>query len=164
MNKTQMVWGIVLLVVGSLLLLAALGVPALSIAAWWPVGLTFLSLYFHWSALLKPGERPKELLVPGGILLVYSLLLLWCSLMGWSTMNTLWPIFLLGPALGMLELYLLGGRKRGLLVPSCILVLLALCFLMQQLIPGAEKYVVPLLLIVGGVLMLIPHGKQEKKQ
>jgi hypothetical protein len=48
-------------------------------------------------------------------------------------MEDLWPIFPLGVAIGLLQLYLSGQREKGLLIPIGILGVISLFFLINNL-------------------------------
>jgi hypothetical protein len=48
-------------------------------------------------------------------------------------MEYLWPLFPLGVAIGLLQLYLFGVREKGLLIPVGILGAVSLFFLINNL-------------------------------
>lgn len=128
---------------------------------WWPMLLILPGLGFEKGALDKEHSN-TGMAVPAGIFLTYGGLLLICSLLGWHWMSRLWPLFLAGPAIGMLQLYWLDGRRdRGLLIPVFVLGGLSLCFLMFGLFSSLRGYLGPILLIGLGLFLLIPKHRKK---
>lgn len=84
-----------------------------------------LGVFFHWMYFSLIG-RGIGLLVPGGILLTAGLT---CQIAivtdSWITM---WPGFILAPAVGLFELYWFGTRNKYLLIPINILAVLSFIF------------------------------------
>ncbi|WP_338781369.1 hypothetical protein [Metabacillus sp. FJAT-52054] len=54
-------------------------------------------------------------------LLVLGLLFIFETAAGWNYAGSTWPVYLLAAAFGLFELWLFGGRERGLLIPICVL-------------------------------------------
>lgn len=66
--------------------------------------------------------------MPGGILTTYGFLFLTNSIFGWHLMEKLWPIFPIGVAIGLFQLYIFGKREKELLIPIGILSGLSIFF------------------------------------
>ena len=121
----------------------------------WPLllvagGFYFFSLYFMNRAVYG-------VLMPGTILTVYGLMFLYCSLTAWSSMEHLWPLFIIAPGFGFLAMYLGGKRETGLLIPGWILTGIGGIFLLAFHEGG---YLFPALLILLGAAVLLAHRRQ----
>ncbi len=156
MKNNNMFPGIILIGLGATMLANRFGLISLGIELFWPLFLLIPGLMFEISYFTT--GRNAGTLVPGGILTVYGLLFFFNILTKWSFMDSLWPIFILGPAVGLFQLYLFGDRSRGVLIASAILGTLSLVFLSFSLFGFALDYLAPVLLILLGSLILI-RGK-----
>jgi hypothetical protein len=106
-------------------------------------------------------RRNFGVLMPATILLVYGALFQFCALTDWDYMSELWPTFILGPGLGLLMMYLLGKRDRGLLVPAFILIgLSAIFYVAFGPLQRFGRYW-PVLLILAGLILLLMRQKQQ---
>lgn len=121
------VFGLVLVILGALLLLGNIGLIHIGLENIWPLFLMGMGLLFELS-FFSSGRKDPGLLVPGGILITISIVFLVCVTLGWHWMQKLWPLFILAPAVGLLQLYLFGQRERGLLIPGGILAVVGLTF------------------------------------
>ncbi len=68
-------------------------------------------------------------------------------------MEYLWPIFPLGVAIGLFQLYLFGGREKRLLIPIGILGAVSIFFLINNLIKNL--FFIDFGLLAGIVLVVI---------
>ena len=155
-KKGNLVWGIFLIVIGSIFLLG--NVSRVGMETIWPifplaVGLAFWVAFFY-------DRKNFGLLMPGSILLVVSLLFFYCNFIGWWHMETLWPIFILAPAVGFFAMYFGGAKDQGLLIPAGILSALGIIFLFVS--SGLGDYW-PVFLIVAGILIIVLQGRAGKK-
>ncbi len=114
----SLVWGTVLLLVGVVLTLGQLNVIRLDGDMTWPVIVLAIGLIFHLYYFFSR-EHNEGLLVPGGILLVYGVLFLLSQ--GGQSIGKLWPLFILGPAFGLFELYVFSKGRKGSMIPVFIL-------------------------------------------
>ena len=149
----SMVWGIVLLLAGVVLTLSQLRVIDISGNMTVPVILLGLSVVFHlYYFLSRVGN--EGLLVPGGILLVYGFLFLAIEL--WPvSMGMLWPLFILGPAVGLFELYAFSGGKKGSMVPVFILTAIGGGLLLYNMDIASFGVIAAIILIGIGVALMI---------
>jgi len=106
-------------------------------------------------------RKDAGLLVPGGILITYGLLFLFNVYYGWHLMDNLWPIFPLGVAIGLFQLYLFGGRDKGLLIPVGILGAVSLFFLVNNLLYVDFRLVAGIVLVLIGILIIFNKGKKD---
>jgi len=151
--------GYVLIGLGTLFVLATYSGMEMHMNVLWPAFLLIPGIGFHLLFFMNPVPKRAGLLVPGGILLVYAPLFFFSALFFDGDMSKTWPIFLLGPALGLFELYIFGGRKHALLIPISILTVVALIFLTSTLLSTQIGGILGIILIACGGFMLM-----KKKQ
>lgn len=156
----NMVLGAAFILVGTLVLLSNLGYLNFSWSYIWPMALLIPGVYMHISFFTGLDKNPG-ILVPGGILTTYGILFYANVILGWGLMNDLWPVFLIGIALGLFELYIFGGQDRALLIPVTILGGLGLIFLTRSEFLLNKKYIAPAFLIIIGI-MILSKGRKEK--
>ncbi|KZE52301.1 hypothetical protein AV540_10560 [Brevibacillus parabrevis] len=158
----RQIGGYLLIGIGAIFVLATyLGIP-LAIDKLWPAFLLIPAIGFHLFFFMDPKPHRAGLLVPGGILLVYAPLFFFSAVFADGDMSHTWPFFLLGPALGLFELYVFGGRRAALLIPIAILTLVAIVFLMANFLSTQIGGTIGLLLIlVGG--FLLTKKKQDQQ-
>jgi hypothetical protein len=149
------VFGVALIVLGIVFLLANLGVFRIRGQLVWTYVLILLGLAF-WISFFFDRSRIGSLM-PGSVLLTIGLLFHYTSTHGWETLSLLWPFFLLAPAFGFYAMFVFGSHERGLLVPAGILTVLAAFFFLQG--SGRDlRLVWPAALIAVGVLLLFRRG------
>jgi len=151
-------WGLLCLIIGLALLCNALfGIELFSMSNLWPLfvlipGLCFEATYFT-------TRKAPALLVPGGILTVIGLLFFFEVATGWRFSEYTWPVYIIAAAAGLFQLYLFGGKPKGLLFVISILSIVAgtsfLVMILGALVHIAQyNFIVPLSLIVIGVFIL----------
>ena len=123
----------------------------------WPLFLLIPGIVFELSYFIY--RKDAGLLVPGGILITYGLLFLVNVNYGWHLMDNLWPIFPLGVAIGLFQLYLFGGREKGLLIPVGILGAVSLFFLFNNLLFVDFRLLAGILLVVIGIWIILKKTK-----
>ena len=161
-NRGVLILGLILIVAGILGLLSGFGVLSVGWGQIWPLFLVIPGLLFEFGFFLN-GRRDPGLLVPGGILLTYGILFAFCSAYGFSWMGKLWPFFLLGPAIGIFQIYLFGTHDKSLLIPVGILGGLSLIFLLANLTTmDIGSILFPVILIIVGIVILL-HARREDK-
>ncbi|WP_199618816.1 hypothetical protein [Paenibacillus alkalitolerans] len=150
MSNRTMPLAIGIIIAGVIILLGKLGFFQTVGALFWPLiplaaGAAFHLL--HWNRVL-----PSGVLIPGGILVVLSLLFLFCSWFGWGWMKVLWPVIPFGVAVGLYE-FSSAERIPALRAVSFGIGGGALLLLVIMLVAQVNVYVLALLLIVGGVVL-----------
>ncbi|PWK09586.1 LiaI-LiaF-like domain-containing protein [Tumebacillus permanentifrigoris] len=155
--------GILLLLVGAVLAFGTLGVVTVSVAYLWPLFMLVPGIMFHVTFFSNPKQSRSGLLVPGGVLIVYGLLFLFCNIFGWDSLENLWPVFLIGPSVGLFESYLFGSRQPGLLIPASILMVLALLFLGFNVLSGLLGGGLGVVLVLAGLWVLFGRGVGKSK-
>ncbi len=157
MKKINYLFGLFLLFIGVLLILANFGVIEIIWENLWPLFLLISGIVFELSYFIS--RKDAGLLVPGGILITYGLLFLVNVSYGWHLMEDLWPIFPLGVAIGLLQLYLFGQREKGLLIPIGILGAISLFFLINNLFFIDFKLLAGIVLVVIGIWIIFKKAK-----
>ena len=159
-------WGIILILIGvGAILNNIFNIRFFTIGELWPIfvlipGLSFEAGYF------SRGKEPG-LLVPGGILTTIGVLFFFETFTNWHFSEYTWPVYLLAVAIGLFQLYLFGGRKRGLLVPVFILTTIAVIAFATMLF-GSVFYwintslIVPIVFISIGVYILLENFSKQK--
>lgn len=161
MRRGNTTLGGLLILVGGLLLAARFFFrdPLLSLDAgdFWPIIIFLVGAGFelaYYITLKAPG-----LLVPGGILTTYSLLFFFETATNWRFASVTWPIYLLGVAVGLFQLYLHNGRPKGLLTAVGIIGgIVAACFIAMsfRFVLGIVDLgiLIPVVLLVGGLILV----------
>jgi len=159
MKKINYLFGLFLLFIGALLILANFGVIEIVWDNLWPLFLLIPGIVFELSYFIY--RKDAGLLVPGGILITYGLLFLVNVIFGWHLMEDLWPIFPLGVAIGLFQLFLFGGREKGLLIPVGILGAISLFFLINNLLFVDFRLLVGILLVVIGIWIIFKKIRSD---
>ncbi|HEY5560648.1 MAG TPA: DUF5668 domain-containing protein [Clostridiaceae bacterium] len=164
MKRYTNFWGVILIILGALLLFNKIYFFAdLNIGNLWPLFVLLPGLAFEFSYFIE--RKSAGLLVPGGILTSLGSLFLFETFSKWSFAAYTWPVYPLGVAIGLLQLYIFGKHTRGLLIPVFILTMVS--FLGFAVILYGSIYVwinidliVPITLISLGIILLI--GRRKK--
>ncbi|MBD2870152.1 hypothetical protein [Paenibacillus arenilitoris] len=151
--------GIILLLAGVVILLGKLGVFSFLGAIFWPLLVLIPGLLLH---VLYFGRLvPAVVLVPGGALIVYALLFIFCNLFGWDKLRYLWPLFVFGVAAGLYEYYLFGSsRNRVVFTASIALAAASAVFIVLPLLWSWGIYAIAIALIAAGAWMML--GKRKR--
>ncbi len=157
LKRGNLIWGIFLILIGCVFLIGNLSQVGMEIL--WPVfpfavGLAFWIGYIY-------DRKNIGLLMPGSILVVISLLFFCCAIFDWWRMETLWPVFIMAPAVGFVAMYFGGKKEQGLLIPAGILFSIGIIFLFVS--SGLGDYW-PVLLIIAGVLLIVSHTFIRQKE
>ncbi|MBA7574495.1 hypothetical protein ES708_16306 [subsurface metagenome] len=157
MKKINYIFGFLLLCIGVILILSNFGVIEIVWDNLWPLFLLIPGIVFELSYFIY--RKDAGLLVPGGILITYGLLFLVNVIYGWQLMEYLWPLFPLGVAIGLLQLYLFGVREKGLLIPVGILGAISLFFLINNLLFVDFWLLAGVALVVIGIWIIFKKAK-----
>lgn len=158
-------WGIVLVLAGVALILVQADLLELDWGYLWPAGMILIALLFHVQFFAGRGHSPG-VLVPGGILLVYGCLFMYMRIAGWHNAGSLWPIFLVGPGFGLMELKLFSRGRQGSWVPVIILFSLAIFFFIRDSFSSLPIAFATALIVIGIIIIIVTvfdkKGKSEK--
>ncbi len=170
MRKSNSALGGLLVIIGGLLLAARFlfNKPLISLGPddFWPMIILLAGAGFelaYYVSLKAPG-----LLVPGGILTTYGLLFFFETATNWRFAEYTWPVYLLGVAVGLFQLYMHVGRPKGLLTGICIIAgIAAACFIVMFfrvfLSTVDLAVVIPLILIGGGLIMFFGRSSSKSR-
>jgi len=159
MYRFPKILGMLLLLVGIILLASNFGYIEISWQYSWPLFLLVPGILFEFGFFIH--RKHPGLLVPGGILTTYGLLFFVNVIYGWQWMAFLWPVFLLGVAIGLFQLYLFGERERGLLIPIGILTVLSLFFLANHLVNINFRLIAGIIFIFIGLGIILKQVQSK---
>ncbi|MDD3243347.1 MAG: hypothetical protein PHD32_06475 [Eubacteriales bacterium] len=162
-NKSMILWGVILVAVGVLLVLTQVGVLHITGDMLPAVIMLGVGVCFHIGFALSGGKNPG-LLVPGGILLVYGGLYLACAIGGFGMMAKLWPLYILGVALGLFELYAFSRGRSGSMIPVFILTTVGGAFLLGNYTQLSGVIVVGIALVILGVVLFVNAFERAKRR
>jgi hypothetical protein len=163
-NRGILIFGLLLIIAGILGFISSFGFITIGWGQIWPFFLILPGLLFELGFFIN-GRKDPGLLVPGGILLTYGILFYYCSANGFSWMGKLWPLFLLGPAVGIFQLYLFGTHDRSLLIPVGILGGLSLVFLLSSLTTiSVGSVLLPAILIITGIVVIFNARGYDRRK
>ncbi|MGM0879586.1 MAG: hypothetical protein ACQEXQ_00910 [Bacillota bacterium] len=151
--------GIILLLAGAVILLGKLGVFSFLGAIFWPLLVLIPGILLH---VLYFGRLvPAVVLVPGGMLVVYALLFVFCNLLGWDSLKYLWPLFIFGVAAGLYEYYLFGSsRPPVVLTASIALAAASALFIILVLLWSWGIYAIAVAFIAAGIWMMLSKRRR----
>lgn len=150
MTRNNYSIGLLLIGIAVILILGKLGVFAVLGKLFWPLIVLGIGALLH--ALHYIRLAPSSIVVPGGALITYALIFLFCNLFGWSFMKYLWPGFLFGIAVGLYELYVLDRHSpRSVLTVAIIIALVSAVLFAMTLLFTLSAYIIALLLIAVGL-------------
>jgi hypothetical protein len=148
-NRYSLGWIIAL--VGLAILLGELGFFSALGSFFWPLLLLVPGIILH--LLHFNRSLPSSVLIPGGILVIYSLMFFYCNIFGWGSMSYLWSAFIFGVAVGLYEYYLFDRYPpRGVFIAAVALGALSLVLFVISTIAFLGMYLVAALLIVIGIM------------
>jgi len=161
MKKINFIFGSFLLFIGVLLILANFGIIGINWSKLWPLFLLIPGILFELGYFIY--RKDAGLLVPAGILITYSILFSVNIIYGWDLMEDLWPIFPLGVAIGLFQLYLFGKREKGLLIPIGILGAISIFFIINNLFFANFGLLAGIGIIVIGLWIIFKKAKSNNK-
>jgi len=122
MSNIRLFFGVFLIIVGIILALSQLGLP-IDFGNFWPFLLLVPGLFF-WGLFYSKKNQPgiSSVLIPGTILVLYSLYFFFNQFTDYKYASETSFIFTFGVALGFFIMYYFGGKKqREVLIPAWIL-------------------------------------------
>lgn len=158
MQANRMSLGVIIILLGVFILLGKLGVISFVWSIFWPVFILAPGVLFHLFYFSR--TMPAGVLIPGGILITYSLMFFYCGLFGWHSMSYLWPGFILGVAVGLYEYYMFSDEKpREAWIAAMILGVISIIFFGFSLLNSNGIYFIAALLILIGIIMIVRRPK-----
>lgn len=162
-SNKDMKLGIFIAAAGLIILLGKLGVFGFLGRALWPLVILIPGLFLH---VLFFGKRASAVvLVPAGILTVYGLLFGFCNTWGWGYMSHLWPVLLLGVAVGLYEYaFYSPARTGGLTAFAVILGALSVVLLVFSMIGTGALYLLGIVLVAAGIWLMSGRKKRGSRK
>lgn len=161
--------GLLFIVIGILLLIGKyfreVDSTEMLFSVYWPsFTVLLIGIILHLLYLLTEWKGSVYLLIPGGILITLGTLFqvaVYNDAWGY-----VWPGFIIAPAVGLAEYYLLGGRNKWALIPIVILtsvsIILFLVFTVGELVSfDAVQWVLAVLFILVGLFIML-GGKPKR--
>lgn len=165
-TRSRSVVGILLILAGVIFLtLKFLGID-FHAADLWPLIVLGIGLAFELSYFIK--RKNAGILVPGGILTTIGILFFFEVMTGWRYSGYTWPIYILAVAIGFFQLYIFGGRRRGVfiafVVMQCIFALNATITVLQWFSQKVDFDVIVSigLIVIGIAIYLRKRSKHEE--
>lgn len=168
MKRSNTLLGGAFVVLGAILLSARylFGADMFSLGPddFWPMIVLLLGVVFE--LVYFTAQRAPGFLVPGGILTTYGLLFFFEVSTNWRFAAYTWPVYILGVAIGLFQLYLFTGRPKGLLIAVGILAgvaLAALAVILFRVFLSTVDLglVIPAGIIVVGLILALGRGKPK---
>jgi hypothetical protein len=154
MAKNNYSLGLILIALAVVLILGKLGVIGFLGNLFWPIFVLLPGLLFH--VLFFGRILPVGVLVPGGMLITYSLMFFFCNIFGWGSMVFLWPGFIFGVAVGLYELHIFNRNSpRGTFTAAWLLAVISIVFFAITFLFTVSSYVIAVVLIGIGLWMLL---------
>lgn len=156
MNRTLIYTGTSLLVLGLFSLLAATGVLPVHMGFIWPLSLLIPGLFFEIAYFIQAERYREEILIPAGLLIVYSALFLYIGSAGTERLLLWWPVFPLGAGIGFLQAWVFGAHRVAYLMIGQFLGVFSLLALVFNAL-GVDLYGVlfPIVLILLGLAAMV---------
>ncbi|WP_151735864.1 hypothetical protein [Paenibacillus tengchongensis] len=161
-SKNDIKLGVFIVAAGLLIFLGKLGVFGFLGRTLWPLVLLIPGLLLH--VLFFTRRAPASVLIPGGILVVYGLLFGFCNTWGWGVMAHLWPVLLLGLAVGLYEYAFYTPRSGAVAIAGIVLGILSLVLLFFSVMGTGALYVLGILLVLGGVWIIAGRGRSRSSR
>lgn len=162
-SKNDMKLGVFIAAAGLIILFGKLGLFGFLGRALWPLVILVPGLFLH--VLFFSRRAPATVLIPAGILTVCGLVLGFCNTWGWGFMNHLWPLLLLGVAVGLYEYSLYSpARTGGLTTTAVILGVLSLVLFIFSLMGTGALYLLGAVLIAGGLWLMAGRRKSGSRR
>ncbi|AHM67011.1 hypothetical protein ACT3XG_16400 [Paenibacillus polymyxa] len=158
-GKERMI-GVGIVAVGLIILLGKLGTFSFLGRNLWPLLILIPGIVLH--AMYMMRKVSPFMLLPAGILSVYGFLFFLCNTWGWHLMVYLWPMFLLGVAIGLWE-YAINdiSLSRNVYTGSVLLGLISVLLLIITLLSTGIMYIIAVLLIGAGIWLVINNRSKR---
>lgn len=150
-SKNRML-GFFLVIIGAVLIMDYYQIISFSIWNLWPLILIYIGAkaerdYFS-------GRAGGRNLLTGATLLTYGLFFLLGNFTSWGIQGRLWPLYIMGPGIGFLQMAYFGHRPRKNFRTGLLLVGISCLFLIESFIRIEYDLILYVGLIAVGLFML----------
>ncbi|WP_316246796.1 hypothetical protein [Paenibacillus ihumii] len=161
-DNNKLMTGILILAAGIIILLGKWGVFSFLGKALWPLILLIPGILLHLWVFAR--RASSELLLPAGILVVYSILFFIGIIGGWTFLfHKLWPAFILGIAVGLFEYYAYASqRQSGMLLTAVVLAAVSVILLGWSVFSISFVYLLAIVLIAAGAWLILARGNSGR--
>lgn len=161
-NNNKLMTGILILAAGIIILLGKWGVFSFLGKALWPLILLIPGILLHLWVFARRGS--SELLLPAGILVVYSILFFIGIIWGWTFLfYNMWPAFILGISVGLFEYYAYAPqRQNGMLLMAVVLGALSIILLGWSMFSFSFVYLLAIVLMAVGIWLIVTRGNNRR--
>lgn len=151
--KKDVKLGLFIIIAGIVILLGKLGIFSFLGRSLWPLVILILGILLQ--ALYFQRRGQSIFLISGGILTIWGILFVICNIWGWDLMSSLWPMLIIGVAIGLYEYYKFENPRSSLsLWISIVLGIFSLVFILFSLMKTGVIYLLAALLIVIGLWLV----------
>ena len=170
MNKSNTLLGVMFIIIGGLFLSAKylFGESIINLGPndFWPMIILLVGVAFelaYYVSLKAPG-----FLVPGGILTTYGILFFFEAATDFRFAEYTWPVYIIGVAVGLFQLYMHSGKPKGLLVAvsiiTCIAVFAFIVMIFRIFLSSVDfGLVISAILIIVGALLVLGKGRMKSR-
>ncbi len=151
--KRNIIWGIVLILVGALYLLSVAGVIVFNAMYLLPIALLAVVAYMQ-IQYFRENRIDTGKPIASGLLLALAVIFFFCAKDGWDVFKQLYPLILIGLSLGIVEEIITRQGKSGSWVVAAVLAALGLVLLFSIRWSDIWKYGIPIALIIAGVSVI----------
>ncbi|MBU0963628.1 hypothetical protein KKC06_01155 [Patescibacteria group bacterium] len=157
MSKARLFGGSCIILFGVLLLLSQFGIN-INFGNIWPIAILIPGLFF-WILFLSKKDKSGGVLIPGTILVVYSLYFFFNQVTDYEFAGQTSFVFIIGVSLGFFAAYFLPQKKEPIfLVPAWILLAISIFILLITVFNGSWW---PILIIILGIWLLFKNYKKD---
>ncbi len=150
--------GLIFILLGALLIFDHYNIIYFDIWELWPLIILYMGIKSEQKYFNGYGG-PKNLLT-GATLITYSFIFLANNFLYWRISNHIWPLYIMGPGLGFLQMYYYGHNKRHNFKMGITLVTISTIFLIDSMLNIPFDMILYVGLVLFG-LYLITKDREE---
>lgn len=148
--------GLILIAVGAMLLLGNLNIIEFDFGYIWPLFMLIPGIVQEITYLVRR-KHPGNL-VSAAIMTTYGALFLYLNHFGWDQMSLLWPLFITGVGLGLMQLYFAQPKHQSL-YPGLILTVFSLGYIALMYYNLDFSLMYPVIIILIGLSLIFRPKK-----
>jgi len=156
--KRNIVWGVILILIGITYLLTQTGVIIFNGMYLLPIALLALVAYMQ-VQYFRENRIDTGKPVASGLLLALAVIFFFCAKNGWDAFKDLYPLILIGLSLGIIEEIITRKGKSGSWIVAGILAAVGLILLFSIRWADIWKYGLPVALIIIGITVIWKPSK-----
>lgn len=160
--NSPIVWAIGLVLIGLLVLLSATQVINIADNIIFYIAIGVIGILLHVVCFIGDSKE-YGLLVPGGILFVYSILFIVCEYSPSINIGDLWPVLILAVGFGLLEQKFFSKGDRGSWISIILMFAIGMLFLVQENL-GFGIALGTIFIIVGIIIGVVTFRKKQNNQ